>query len=108
MSIDMYAEKRPNGVWKSCYPVETFQEDGNYPLSSMLLDFDRIASPRGLPDDLSPELRKLVSWQEEKGWNCHYCFVTSRNWGCLAAGILGCCVEQGGVPCRRSISFGSR
>lgn len=97
ITIFMYAEMHLNGVWKSCYPVETCEEDGkvsysmetvfsnderegSYPLSRMLLDFDRIrhhtpetsALPRGLPDDLSPELRQFVSWQEENGRFLHY------------------------------------
>lgn len=95
MSIDiyMYAEKCENGVWRSCNPAESSLQDGEvvydmdtvyehhnaYELASILLKVDRIqrlgvdesARPRGLPDDLSPELKQVVAFRQEKGY-CNY------------------------------------
>ena len=94
VSIYMYAEKREHGIWKSCTPIESITQNGEssydmepiyeshnaYPLSRILFNVDRmnnygvdaISEPRGLPNDPSPELKKLASWGEEKGWYCNY------------------------------------
>ena len=99
MTVDIYiyAEKRESGSWKSCYPIESFEQGetsysdmrrvyendvlgGSFELFRVLLnahrlqihEADTVAQPRGLPDDLSPELREVVSWREGCGLECYY------------------------------------
>ena len=92
--IHMYAEKRREGVWRSCYPLETkkvygepvayiepvYENDRNYVLFRILADVDRltnqgfasISPPRGLPDDMSPGLQKVAKSYEDTGSSfCH-------------------------------------
>jgi hypothetical protein len=82
--IWMYAEKREAASWKPCFPLKTneygnpemttvYRNGRNYELFRILADVERltnqgfgsICAPRGLPDDLSPELRILTEFMEE-------------------------------------------
>ena len=90
MIMGMYAERRLHEQWhflgkmennpfyeedpehEMRYCPESFYDGDNYSLFAILADvgndglleekYDRIAPPRGLPDDLSPELK---SWSED-------------------------------------------
>jgi hypothetical protein len=82
--IWMYGEKRDAENWKPCFPLkrnkygepcmtQVYRNDRNYFLFRILADVDRmtnqgfepLSAPRGLPDDLSPELRTLTDFMEE-------------------------------------------
>lgn len=99
MSVDiyMYAEARHNGDWALCAPPEPLLDEeytwwdpkaiyageqyrGDLSLARVLVDASRdsLASGgsrhcgRGLPDDLSPALRTLISSRESLEWMCNY------------------------------------
>lgn len=87
----MYAEQRRNGVWElspAAIPAgsefspihQAFQNDENFPLSRAFIEASRSQQSdttaewfhRGFPDDLSPQLRELISRRENLEWMCHY------------------------------------
>jgi hypothetical protein len=81
MGTDIYlhAEKRSDGVWHHCGEL-TDLEDRNYQFFAILANvmnpirstvpFDCIVQPRGLPDDMSEELRHdgLLCSGHDPGW----------------------------------------
>ena len=79
--IEMFAEKRDGFGWKPCFPLrrnkfgnpcmtEVYRNDRNYALFRILANVGRLTNqgigpvfpPRGLPDDLSPELATLADF----------------------------------------------
>jgi hypothetical protein len=95
--IEMYAEKREAGSWKPCFPLRRgnlgdprmtveYRNDRNYALFRILADVGRLTNqgivpvfkPRGLPDDLSPELATLADFIADYDFSHNYSWLLLR------------------------------